>query len=437
MAGKLTDKSIDSLCFGVIESGKRRGEYRKYRLEGTEWNTDNGSMVDTEGRMRSKYADGGSMYLLLTKKGSKVWHFDYAFDGKRKTISFGTYPATSLSEARKRLMEAKELLSKGIDPGQDRKEKAEAVRKEQTKPTFESVALEWFKLKVSNLRSAENVMGLLKKNVFSAIGDKPIADVTRQDVVGILRAIEARGSLIIARQVCQLIVRIFDYALILGLVEHNVGHRLSAILQGPAATVHRASIKDPHLLGAYLRDMDRDVRMTPERRQFLRILPYVFTRPVELAGVRWSELDFDKALWTIPVERMKKRREHTVPLSRQVIAMFREMEVLTGDEEYVFYSPRTKSGFIEYKTLLTKLRGYEGEAKYGRSDFSLHGFRSTASTMLHEMGYRSEWIEMQLAHLDSNQVRAAYNLAQYIDERRKMVQEWANYLDKLKGEKDG
>ena len=433
--GNLTDKAIESLCFGPIQAGQRKGQYRKYRIEGTEWNTDNDAMAEN-GKMKSKYGDGGSMYILLAKSGSKLWRVDYSFPrgGKRKTLSLGSYPSTGLAEAREKLLEVKKLLAQGIDPSQDRKEKTEVAKREQSKEqdTFERIAREWHSLKMSGLQSSQRSLSVFERDVFPYIGSKAIAEVTRDDVLNVLRKIESRGAL--AKFTYQIINRVFEYCLILGKVQYNVAHGLSDVLQSRPVK-HYSHITEAKTLGLFLRDMESESAIntfSQEIRQYLRILPYVFTRPIELAAAKWTEIDFDKDLWTVPAERMKKRRPHLVPISSQVAELFKELLPFTGSTEYVFFSARGAGGFINSRSLLTRLRCFEGECDYRKSAFSLHGFRSTASTMLHEMGYNTEWIEMQLAHVDRNTVRATYNSAEYLDDRRRMMQSWSDYLDQLK-----
>ena len=385
------------------------------------------------GEKPQKLSDGGGLYLLVKTSGKKFWHMAYRFDGKQKLLSFGQYPEVSLSDAREARQKARELLAKGIDPGQVKREAKQAKKVEEqiACSTFQKVATEWFQkyeLKLSEKHSAK-LRRYLETKIFPLIGQKPVAELTPQDFLNVVSEAERLGHNETAHKIMHLCSQVMRYARITGLVQYDTAGGLTAALTAVQRT-HFAAITEPKEIGILLRDIDAYEGYTPVY-YFLKILPYVFTRPSELRLARWEEFDFDKALWKIPSTRMKMRREHTVPLSRQVIRLLNELRQYTGGGELLFPSPRANSAAITDAAPMAALR----RMGYSKEMMTLHGFRAMASTRLNEMNFRPDTIEAQLAHKCADEVRLAYNRADYMAERKDLVQKWADYLDELRNTK--
>ena len=382
------------------------------------------------GEKPQKLSDGGGLYLLVKTTGKKFWHMAYRFDGKQKLLSFGQYPEVSLSDAREARQKARELLAKGIDPGQVKKEAKQAKKVEEqiACSTFQKVATEWFQkyeLKLSEKHAAK-LRRYLETKIFPLIGQKPVAALTPQDFLNVVSEAERLGHNETAHKIMHLCSQVMRYARITGLVQYDTAGGLTAALTSVQRT-HYAAITEPKEIGILLRDIDAYEGYTPVY-YFLKILPYVFTRPSELRLARWEEFDFDKALWKIPSTRMKMRREHTVPLSSQVIRLLNELRTYTGGGELLFPSPRANSAAITDAAPMAALR----RMGYSKEKMTLHGFRAMASTRLNEMNFRPDTIEAQLAHKCADEVRLAYNRADYMAERKDLVQKWADYLDELR-----
>jgi len=380
-----------------------------------------------------KLSDGGGLYILVKTSGKKFWHMAYRFDGKQKLLSFGQYPEVSLSDAREARQKARELLAKGIDPGQVKKEAKQAKKAEEqiACSTFQKVATEWFQkyeLKLSE-KHASKLRRYLETKIFPLIGQKPVAALTPQDFLNVVSEAERLGHNETAHKIMHLCSQVMRYARITGLVQYDTAGGLTAALTSVQRT-HYAAITEPKEIGILLRDIDAYEGYTPVY-YFLKILPYVFTRPSELRLARWEEFDFDKALWKIPSTRMKMRREHTVPLSSQVIRLLNELRTYTGGGELLFPSPRANSAAITDAAPMAALR----RMGYSKEKMTLHGFRAMASTRLNEMNFRPDTIEAQLAHKCADEVRLAYNRADYMAERKDLVQKWADYLDELRNTK--
>ena len=369
-----------------------------------------------------KLADGGGLYLEVAPSGGKWWRIKYRFAGKEKRLSLGVYPTVGLREARARLEVMKETLRQGIDPGEQRKaQKAEAV-------VFEMVAREWHQKKMAGWtpKHAQQIIRRLENLAFPDLGNRPIAELGAPDFLAVLHKIEQQGHLETARRLAQICGQVTRYARLSGIVDTDAASHLSEALSAKPVR-HHASITDPQEIGALLRAID-DYPGDVSISFALKILPYVFVRSSELRGATWAEIDLDSAEWLIPAERMKMRRPHFVPLARQVVALLRALHNLTGNRELVFPGTASASRCISDMGLLNALR----RMGYGRDEMTVHGFRSMASTRLNEMGYRPDVIEAQLAHAEKNSIRNAYNRAQYLPERRTMMQEWADYLDSLR-----
>ena len=376
-----------------------------------------------------KFADGGGLYLYVAPTGGKLWRMDYRFEGKRKTLSFGAYPAVGLKDARARREEAKGQIAAGIDPGAHKKAAKEAARAD-TDSTFEIVAREWFNRQKDGWAEshAGKIMARLERDIFPVLGGRPVWDITAPMLLEALRRIESRGAVDTAHRVLQTCGQVFRYAIATGRAEHNIAADLKGALP-PVRGGHFASVKEPAAVGGLLRAIDAYTGNIIVRAA-LRIAPYVLVRPVELRRAEWAEFNLDANEWRIPATRMKMRELHIVPLARQVKEILAELHQYTGGGRYLFPSMRANTATISDVTLLAALR----RLGYGKDEMTVHGFRSMASTLLNEQGYNRDWIEKQLAHGERDTVRASYNFAQYLPERRKMMQEWADYLDELRGQ---
>lgn len=379
------------------------------------------------GQKTVRLRDDRGLYLEISPKGGKWWRLRYMIKGKANMLSLGVYPDVSLKDARERRDEARKLIANGIDPSQARKEeKAEAAAEALT---FERVAREWyerFKPQWSPSHSLD-VIQRLEKNVFPQLGPRPIRDITAPELLAAVRLIEGRGAVESARRVLQMCGQIFRYAIATGQADRDLAADLRGALP-PAREKHHASITDPKAVAQLLRAID-GYEGSMVARCALRLAPLVFVRPGELRHAEWSEIDLDKAEWRIPAEKMKMREQHIVPLSRQAVAILRELHPLTGAGRYVFPSIRTSARPMSENTVLAALR----RLGYTKDEMTGHGFRSMASTMLNEMNrWNRDAIERQLAHGERNAVRAAYNFAEHLPERRRMMQAWADHLDSLK-----
>lgn len=377
-----------------------------------------------------KTFDGGGLYVEVAPAGGKWWRLKYRFEGKEKRISLGVYPAVSLKTARDRREEAKKLLAQGIDPAVQRKEEKIAVERAEQEQlsTFEVVAREWHSRKTVHLSESyrKQILSRLENMLFPYLGSKPFMEIEPIDILNTVRHAEDRGAIETAHRLLQLCGQICRYARLVGYAKYDVAAGLSEALP-PVVKKHLASLTDPKDVGHLLNAIDEyqgDLSII----YAMKILPYVFVRSSELRGAKWVEFDFTKAEWTIPAPRMKMRKPHIVPLATQVVSLLEELREHSGQSEYVFPSPFSSSKCISDMGLLNALR----RMGYGKEQMTIHGFRSTASTLLNELGYNRDWIERQLAHGERNAVRAAYNYAEYLPERKLMMQEWAGYLDALK-----
>ncbi len=370
-----------------------------------------------------KIADGEGLFLLITPSGSKYWRLKYFLAGKEKVLALGVYPEISLADARERRTHARKVLAAGNDPAEVKKE---AKRNDIVKRanTFEIVAEEWFEQRENGWVPSYSVRlrGQIERHILPKLGKRPVADILAPEVLGMLRVIEGRGTLETAHRMMQVTGQIFMYAIATGRAERNPVPDLRGALKAPVTKHH--SYLNASELPLYLRKLDA-YDGSLQTKLALRLLLLTFVRSIELRGAQWTEIDWDKAEWRIPAERMKMKELHIVPLSRQAVAVLRELERLNGDRTYVFPNEHNRSSSMSENTVLFALyrMGYHSRA-------TGHGFRSTASTILNEHGFRADVIERQLAHSERNTVRAAYNHAQYLPERRKMMQWWADYLDK-------
>ncbi len=383
-----------------------------------------------EGGKKKKLFDGNGLYIEIAVSGSKFWRYKYRFEGREKLLTIGSYPKISLRQARVACAEAHDLLDQGVDPGaakqKARKEKEEeqAVRGR----TFAVVAREWYETKGLNLTPKYRLQKWQKieKHLLPHIGDTPFAELTLQDFIRVTRLLADRPDM--SLRVAQIAGQICRFARVMQYTSIDISAGLVEALPDRPPRRHRSAILDPDAFGNLLCRIAQ-YPGTPIVRLALQIISHVFCRSGELVGARWEEIDFDKDLWTIPARRMKRRRVHLVPLSRQVKQMFLELREWAGDSAYCFPSTYSSAEHISIDTMLVGLL----RLGYTRQEVSVHGFRATASTMLNTLRFRPDAIELQLAHVENNAVRAAYNRADLLDERREMLQKWSDYLDELQG----
>jgi len=383
-----------------------------------------------------KLSDGLGLYLLVYPTGNKGWRYRYRFGGKEKMMSLGPYPKIKLSEARNKLEEAKELLAQGIDPVIAKNKKREADN--EALNTFELLAREWFTLKYKKEVSAgqaARVMKKLENDILPWIGSKHISEITAKQILILLRQVEARGALDTAHRCRSICSWVFKYAIASGCAERDPANDLQGILPTPK-TRHMAAILDPKELGKFLR-ASHSYEGSIVTRSALKLAPLLFVRPGELRKAEWSEIDFDAFEWNIPGEKMKMKEPHLVPLAKQAVEIFNEIYHVTGGGRFVFPSPRSADRPMSDNAILAALRrmGYE------KHEVSGHGFRATARTLLDEvLKFPPYIIEHQLAHRVRDPLGRAYNRTHHIDERRHMMQVWADYLDGLRnagGNKNG
>ena len=373
-----------------------------------------------------KLTDEKGMYLLVNKAG-KYFRLDYRFAGKRKTLALGVYPDVKLVEAREKRDAAKKMITNGIDPAQTRKVQ-KSIQIEQAENSFEAVAREWHGKYSSNWADshATKIIRRFELYIFPWLGSRPISEITPPELLAVLRRIESKGILETSHRAQQNCGQVFRYAIATGRAERDPSADLRGALT-PAKHARMATITDPKKIGELLRAID-GYEGTPVSKSALKLAPLVFVRPGELRHAEWIEIDLDTAEWRIPAEKMKMKDPHIVPLSSQAVEVLSEILPITGQGRYVFPSVRTNSRSMSENTVLAALR----RMGFTKEEMSGHGFRAMASTVLHEQGWPSDIIERQLAHAERNSIKAAYNHAQHLPERRKMMQAWADYLDTLK-----
>ncbi len=371
-----------------------------------------------------KLADSGGPYLLV-KAAGKYWRMDYRFAGKRKTLAIGVYPTTTLSDARKKRDEAKKSLADNTDPAIVKAENKQKSH-QMSKGTFEAIASEWFAKKQTVIAptTAKTIKLLLKNNVFPWIGNRPIYEISAQDLLAILRRVESRGALDTAHRCREYSGQIFRYAISIRMAERDPSADLKGALT-PVRARHHSSITDPKQIGGLLRAIN-NFSGSFVVKCALQLASLVFVRPGELLQAEWTEIDFDKSEWRIAAHKMKMNETHLVPLTPQAIEILKAIHPLTGSGKYIFPGLRSAARPMSENTINAALRcmGYEKDEMTG------HGFRSMASTLLHENGWPHA-IERQLAHAERNKVVAAYNYAEHLTKRREMMSWWADYLDEL------
>lgn len=373
----------------------------------------------------TKLFDSGGLYLLITPQGSRLWRLKYRIHGKEKLLAIGAYPAVSLKRAREKRDEARRQLADGIDPSAQRK-----TAKLADANTFEALAREWLALQQKNFseKTYAKAVWIFESLLFPFIGSEPIRKLTAADVLVTVRRIEARGKHETAHRAKQRCGQIFRFAVSTGRADRDPTSDLRGAL-APVITTNRPAITEPAQIGQLLNAIDSYTGHASTAFA-LKLAPLLFVRPGELRGARWEEFELTskEPLWRIPAERMKMREAHIVPLSRQVVRLIEELQPWSGASEFLFPSVLSNKRPISDNTINAALRrlGYASDEMCG------HGFRAMASTSLNEQGWHPDVIELQLAHAERNKVRAAYNRAERLAERRLMMQGWADYLEGLK-----
>lgn len=392
-----------------------------------------------------RVADGKGLSLEVTPAGSKLWRYRYRLGAKASMVSLGSYPEVSLAQAREKLIDSRAVLRAGVAPAAARKAE-KAGKLAAAGNTFGGIAQEWFEKKLkgsseATKKKARRHLGLpnpkpegrktrQKPLIPAAFQLRPIKDITAPDVLALLRPVEATGTMETAHRMGQRISHVFCYAIATGRADRDPTADIRGAL-GPITRTSRAAITDPQLMSKLMKALDL-YDGKPATRAALRLAPLLFVRPGELRAMEWSEINWTASEWRIPATRMKMKQEHIVPLSTQAVAILQELHALTGSHRFAFPGARSDDKPMSDGAVNKALRllGYEKDEMTG------HGFRAMASTRLNEMGWSPDVIERQLAHIERNKVRAAYNRASYMDERRKMMQVWADYLDTLKANPD-
>lgn len=371
-----------------------------------------------------KLFDGGGLFLLVTPAGQKYWRLKYRHAGKEKLLALGVYPEISLAAARKSREEAREGLAQGADPNTAKKE-TRRLAALAAATSFEAVAREWYESQRGGWSAsyAEKVIGSLEGDVFPTLGSRPVDEIEAHHLVGVLRAVEARGVRETAKRILQRSRAVFQYGIMTGRCARNPASDIDAavILKKGPAVQHMARVKPVEIAG-----LMRDIAAydgEPVTRLALEFMALTFVRTAELIGARWNEIDEEAGEWRIPADRMKMRTPHIVPLSRQAIGVLKQLKEINGAREFVFHSPQGRKPISNNTMLFALYRmGY-------KSRMTGHGFRGLAATILREMGYSRDLVDRQLAHAERNQVTAAYVHAEYLPERHQMMLHWGDFLD--------
>lgn len=374
-----------------------------------------------------KLFDERGLFMLVAPTGGRLWRFRYRYGGKEKLLALGSYPDVPLKRAREKRDDARRLVADGIDPSVQRQTDKAALGN-----AFEVLAREWLKLQEHSIKGStfEREKSQLERFVFPVVGDRPIGQLTTPEILAILKKIEARGTRDTAHRVRSTFARVLRYSAQTGR-PHNINADDLKGALGRIVKQNFASIKEPEQIGELLRAID-GYQGQPVTQAALKLAPLVFVRPGELRAAEWSEFDLDNAEWRIPASRMKMGGQHIVALSRQSLAILRDIQKVTGDGRFVFPSLLSRARPMSENTINGALRrlGYSGKEMVG------HGFRSMASTLLNEQGWNADWIEAQLAHSERGSIRGVYNYAKYLPGRRQMMQAWADYVDGLRAGAD-
>lgn len=375
-----------------------------------------------------KLFDGGGLFLLVRKDGSKYWRLKYRYGGKEKLLAIGVYPDISLSDAREKRSKAKKQLMDGIDPSAF-KQAQKLSRLEAAENSFEAIGIEWY-LKTQHEWSEVHktkVEWMLTKNLYPWLGKRPISEITPPELLKTLRRIESRGALETAKRVKQIAGKVFRYAVATGRAERDPSQDLKDALAKPVKK-HLAAITEPKQVGTLLLALDGYEGTLPVKTALI-LAPMLFVRPGELRHAEWSEIDLEAKQWVIPKEKMKTRTEHLVPLCQQAIDALIELHPLTGHGKYVFPSARSTKRPMSNNAVLGAMR----RMGIDKEEMSGHGFRAMARTILdQDLKFRADIIEHQLAHAVKDPNGRAYNRTSFIKERTEMMQKWADYLDSLR-----
>ena len=378
-----------------------------------------------KGNKIHKLADGGGLYLWVYEDGRKYWRIRYWLAGKETSLSLGVYPEVSLKEARVRRDTERKQLENNLDPAAERRAEKRRVLA-ATENSFEAVAREWFKKQIHTWvpSHAKDVQRRLELNAFPLLGTRPIAQIDAPELLVVARKIEARGAYDLAHRVMQVCSQVFRYGIATGRCTRDIGADLRGALT-PHKQKHQSAVR-PEELPELMRAIAKyDETGDKQTRLALQLLAVTFVRTNELIGAEWNEFDLDGRIWIVPAGRMKMKTEHILPLSRQALAILKELREVGGGSRFVFPG-RNRDKPMSNNTMLFALYrlGYKGK-------MSGHGFRAVASTILNETGFRADVIERQLAHSERDEIRGAYNRAEYLPERIKMMQAWADLLDDL------
>ena len=373
-----------------------------------------------------KLNDGKGLYLYINTSGGKLWRFDFSYNGKRKTLSIGKYPTVSLVEARAAAENARRLLVSGQDPS-EAKQQEKRERQAAALNTFEAIARRWHSDNLIRWKEnhAARVLRYFETDVFPVIGAMPIQEIRVSDIKTVLDGVMTRGVNNTAEKIREWTGAIFDYAVMLEVVETNPAYSLRKYIPAKQ-TDHRPALPREELTEFFRRLILAEIE--PQNRIALILNMLTFLRSTELRGGQWNEIDFDAAIWTVPAQRMKHEKTapkppHAVPLADWTLELLAELKELTGNTSFLFPSRTKTDGFISDATIsrIIERMGYKGRV-------TPHGFRSLASSVLNEQGFNPDAIERQLAHIENNKIRAAYNRADYLNERKEFMQWYSDFL---------
>jgi len=376
----------------------------------------------------NKLGDGFGLYCVITK-ASKTWVYRYKRpNGKETTATFGKFPDMTLQQAREARVSARKMLTEGVDPNIHQKEKKLSVQNTNT-PTFKDMFDQWYNNNKDSWKPnyQSDIVRRCECHIFPHIGNKPIGDIDIREMIGVFQILNNAGTIDTLDKVKSVSSRVFKYAVGMGIIDSNPTRDISADLFKKKKTKNLAHITNPKEIGGLLRMID-GYKGSYQIENALKIAPYVFLRPNELAGLEWEEIDFDNNIIRINPMRMKMKTTHLVPLCVQVLKILSALRLINNNSKYVFPSLRSNTRYISPESLRAGLR----RLGLSKEEITTHGFRHMASTRLYELGFRGEVIEIQLAHKQRNKIAAAYNHAEYLQERTEMMQYWADYLDKLK-----
>jgi len=416
----LTASRIGGIKRGIIYEC----EWRCPHMKLTELNCKNAKPSEKARKM----GDGKGLYLEIAPNGSKYWRMKYRHLGKEKRLAFGVYPEVGLKEARDKRDAARKLILENKDPSYIKKqEKNQLILESQN--TFELIAREWYEHKKDEWTSdhANNILNRLEKDVFPSVGEMPIKDITPKMLLDMAKAIQERGANELAKRVIQMSVHIFRYAIVTGRAELNVADSLKGLIK-PKPKSHFAALSHQELPDFLNVLHSNQARLMPLTHLAVQFMMLTFVRTSEMIKAEWDEFDLDQNIWLIPAARMKMNKDHLVPLSDQVIQILKDIRASHNHEKYVFPSRENSQKHMSNATVLMAIRrmGYGGK-------MTGHGFRSMAmSIVMEKLGYRHEVPDRQLAHSKRGDVNKAYDRAMFLEERTKMMQEWANYIDRLK-----